>query len=192
MKNIVICSDGTWNSAYKRRGTNVFKLFEAVDTSEDGQVAFYDDGVGTEKLKVLQLLGGAFGLGLARNVRQLYTHLVRVYNPDDRIYLFGFSRGAFTVRTLADMIYRCGIVDRTRKSGDGETVPLTEAEIREEVRKTYKRYRSTHRLSARPRGSDTCGSSDASRWTRVLTRIGRLGRQPGTPAAARRANIEPL
>ena len=144
-KNIVICSDGTWNSAYKRRGTNVFKLFEAVDTSDDAQIAFYDDGVGTEKLRILRLLGGAFGLGLARNVRQLYTYLVRVYNPDDRIYLFGFSRGAFTVRTLAGMIYRCGIVKRTRKNSKDKTVPLTEAEIREEVRKTYKRYRSTYR-----------------------------------------------
>ena len=144
-KNIVICSDGTWNSAYKRRGTNVFKLFEAVDTSDDEQIAFYDDGVGTEKLRILRLLGGAFGLGLARNVRQLYTHLVRVYDPGDRIYLFGFSRGAFTVRTLAGMIYRCGIVKRTRQDGGGNPVRLTEAEIREEVRKTYKTYRSTYR-----------------------------------------------
>ena len=65
-KNIVICSDGTWNSAYKRRGTNVFKLFEAVDTSDDEQIAFYDDGVGTEKLRILRLLGGACRMGILR------------------------------------------------------------------------------------------------------------------------------
>ena len=150
-KNIVICSDGTWNSGYKRRGTNVFKLFEAVDTSRDDQVAFYDEGVGTQRLKVLQLLGGAFGLGLGRNVRQLYEVLVRVYKPGDCIYMFGFSRGAYTVRTLAGMINRCGILSGTRTVGnrdtdeDQQTERLTERELRAEVRRTYKRYRATYR-----------------------------------------------
>jgi uncharacterized protein (DUF2235 family) len=106
-KNIIICSDGTGNSAIKDRGTNVFKLFEAVDLNGhrtnpnlDAQVAMYDDGVGTESFLPLKLLGGAFGFGLARNVRKLYTELVRIYDAGDRIYLFGFSRGAFTARTL--------------------------------------------------------------------------------------------
>ena len=82
-KNIVICSDGTGNTTIKGRGTNVFKLFEAVDVHghRSGgltrQVAFYDDGVGTEPWKPLRLLSGALGLGLGRNVRQLYAELVR-------------------------------------------------------------------------------------------------------------------
>ncbi|WP_419939869.1 phospholipase effector Tle1 domain-containing protein [Candidatus Palauibacter sp.] len=148
-KNIVICSDGTWNSAYKRRGTNVFKLYEALDHtgrpgSGEEQIAFYDDGVGTQKLRLLRILGGAFGLGLARNVRQLYTSLARVYEPGDRIYLFGFSRGAFTVRTLADMICRCGIVD-VKGGGSGDGVPLTGRALRERVRRAYKTYRSSYR-----------------------------------------------
>ncbi len=116
-KNIVICSDGTGNTAIKGRGTNVFKVYEAVDLhgwetdrSLPRQVAFYDDGVGTEGFKPLRLLGGAFGWGLSRNVRQLYAALARVYQPGDRIYLFGFSRGAFTVRTLGGMIAECGVV----------------------------------------------------------------------------------
>ena len=87
-KNIVICSDGTGNTAVKGRGTNVFKLYEAVDMlghlsdrALSSQIAFYDDGVGTEELKPLKLLGGALGWGLSRNVRELYAALVRSYNP---------------------------------------------------------------------------------------------------------------
>jgi uncharacterized protein (DUF2235 family) len=97
-KNIIICSDGTGNSAIKDRGTNVFKVFEAVDLNGhrtnpnlDAQIALYDDGVGTQTFLPLKLAGGAFGIGLARNVRKLYKELVRIYDPGDRIYLFDSS-----------------------------------------------------------------------------------------------------
>jgi uncharacterized protein (DUF2235 family) len=115
-KNIVLLSDGTGNSNIKNRGTNVFKLYEAIDlcgAAQDPrkQVAFYDDGVGTESLKLLKMFGGAFGWGLARNVRSLYKRLAQAYEPGDKIFLFGFSRGAFTVRTLAGLIAAKGIVD---------------------------------------------------------------------------------
>ncbi len=119
-KNIVICSDGTGNTANKGRGTNVFKLYEAVDrqghrrpgkTDLREQVAVYDDGVGTSGAMVLKLLGGAFGIGLASNVRQLYVELSRHYAEGDRIFLFGFSRGAFTVRTLAGLVSEFGLLD---------------------------------------------------------------------------------
>jgi hypothetical protein len=117
-KNIVICSDGTGNTAIKGRGTNVFKLYEAVDLIDGSQVALYDDGVGTETLKPLKILGGAFGYGLSRNVRQLYADLARAYRPGDRIFLFGFSRGAFTVRTLAGLIVNCGVLDVEKFQSD--------------------------------------------------------------------------
>ena len=72
-KNIVLCSDGTGNSTTKGRGTNVYKLCEAVDLeappNEPSQVVFYDDGVGTGSLKLMRVLGGAFGFGFARNIR---------------------------------------------------------------------------------------------------------------------------
>jgi hypothetical protein len=112
-KNIILLSDGTNSSNVKNRGTNVYKMYEALDYNcpEPKQVAFYDDGVGTEELKPLKLLGGAFGWGLGRNVRHLYKELVQAYQPGDKIYLFGFSRGAFTVRTLAGFICRMGILD---------------------------------------------------------------------------------
>ena len=140
-KNIVICSDGTGNTAIKGRGTNVFKLFEAVDLNGHRtnahlvpQIAFYDDGVGTENFKPLRLLTGAAGAGLGRNVRQLYSQLSRVYDEGDRIFLFGFSRGAFTVRTLAGMINTCGLVDGTRIE--------TSQKLRRAVRDAYCAYRA--------------------------------------------------
>jgi uncharacterized protein (DUF2235 family) len=143
-KNIIICSDGTGNTAIKDRGTNVFKLFEAVDLNGhrtnprlDAQVALYDDGVGTQTFLPLKLLGGAFGFGLARNVRKLYTELVRIYDPGDRIYLFGFSRGAFTVRTLAGLIAKCGVLDREKLA--------TTDDLLHAVKKAYKTYRRSYR-----------------------------------------------
>jgi uncharacterized protein (DUF2235 family) len=143
-KNIIICSDGTGNTAIKDRGTNVFKLFEAVDLnghradpSLTPQVALYDDGVGTESFLPLKLLGGAFGWGLKRNVLELYTGLVRIYDPGDRIYLFGFSRGAFTVRTLAGMIAKCGILN-------WELMPSTD-DMRKAVAAAYRTYRQGYR-----------------------------------------------
>jgi uncharacterized protein (DUF2235 family) len=117
-KNIVICADGTGNTTVRGRGTNVFKLYEAIDQNghrfdptKIQQVAIYHDGVGTESLKWVRIFAGAFGWGLSRNVKQLYGELARVYDPGDRIYLFGFSRGAFTVRTLAGLVVTCGILD---------------------------------------------------------------------------------
>jgi uncharacterized protein (DUF2235 family) len=149
-KNIIICSDGTGNTAIKNRGTNVFKMFEAIDLNGhriepnlDPQIAFYDDGVGTESFLPLKLLGGAFGFGLAKNVRNLYMDLVRVYDPGDaatpadRIYLFGFSRGAFTVRTLAGLIAKCGVLDRDK-------LPTTDA-LRSAVWNAYSTYRRSYR-----------------------------------------------
>jgi len=143
-KNIVICSDGTGNRDIKGRGTNVFKVFEAVDTNGHRldpaltpQVAFYDDGVGTSNFLPLKLAGGAFGYGLSRNVRQLYKELVRVYDPGDQIYLFGFSRGAFTVRTLAGFITTCGLLNPQ---------PLRSIELlNAAVKYEYKKYRQCYR-----------------------------------------------
>ena len=93
-KNIIICSDGTGNTAIKGRGTNVFKMFESVDLNSHRfhpdrtpQVAIYDDGVGTDSMKLPRILGGAAGYGLSRNVRQLYKELCRIYDPGDQIFL---------------------------------------------------------------------------------------------------------
>ncbi len=113
MKNIILCSDGTWNQGGVGRPTNVWRLYQEILPGDDGagvtQIAAYDDGVGTSKLRPRQLLGGAFGFGLNKNIRDLYEFLVRHYEKDDRIFLFGFSRGAFTVRSLSGLIGLCGV-----------------------------------------------------------------------------------
>jgi uncharacterized protein (DUF2235 family) len=146
MKHIVICSDGTGNAAVKRRGTNVFKLYEAVDfeghrtdPTKVRQIGFYDDGVGTSRIKLLAALGGALGIGLGRNVRQLYADLARVYDPGDRIFLFGFSRGAFTARTLSGLIAACGIIDRHHPGCTSDD------ELRSRVKQAYRAYRDRYR-----------------------------------------------
>ena len=143
-KNIVICSDGTGNTTIKGRGTNVFKMFESIDLNGhrfdpelDPQVAIYDDGVGTEDFKPLKILGGVTGWGLSRNVKQLYKELCRIYDPGDRIFLFGFSRGAFTVRTLAGIITKCGIIDARKQPTAGAFDCSVNA--------AYKAYRSCYR-----------------------------------------------
>ena len=105
-KRIVFCADGTWDKASSR--TNVYKLFKAVLTSGD-QLPLYDDGVGADGAALVMVLGGAFGTGLWKKIREGYTQIAHVYEPGDELYLFGFSRGAFTARALAGMIAICGL-----------------------------------------------------------------------------------
>jgi uncharacterized protein (DUF2235 family) len=145
-KRIVVCSDGTGNTAIKGRGTNVFKLFEAVDLESHRfdatvtpQIAIYDDGVGTENFKPLKIFAGATGWGLSRNVKHLYKELARVYDPGDQIYMFGFSRGAFTIRTLVGLIGTCGLIDPERLN------PKTFGTLQQAVTRAYRAYRQCYR-----------------------------------------------
>ena len=115
-KNLLLFSDGTGNSSGKLFKTNVWRLYEAVDLADPQdpeqprQFAYYDDGVGTSSFKPLAVLGGAFGVGLARNVLDLYVFLCRMYEPGDHIYAFGFSRGAFTIRVLVSLVMTRGLL----------------------------------------------------------------------------------
>src|SRR5512138_3487987 len=115
-KNLVLFSDGTGNSARKLFKTNVWRVYQAVDLADPQdpkqprQFAFYDDGVGTSSFKPLAVLGGAFGVGLARNIVDLYIFLCRMYEPGDRIFAFGFSRGAFTIRVLIGLVMTEGLL----------------------------------------------------------------------------------
>ncbi len=79
MKNIILLSDGTGNSAAKVWRTNVWRLFQSLDLKGSNQIAIYDDGVGTSSFLPLAILGGAFGYGLKRNVLNLYKFLCRNY-----------------------------------------------------------------------------------------------------------------
>jgi uncharacterized protein (DUF2235 family) len=117
-KRIIVLSDGTGNSAAKIWRTNVWRLFDALDKQRGDQVAFYDDGVGTSSFKPLAVIGGAFGYGLKRNVIECYKYICRNYTNNAEIFLFGFSRGAFTIRVLIELIASQGIVRHDGSEND--------------------------------------------------------------------------
>jgi uncharacterized protein (DUF2235 family) len=111
MKNLIVCADGTWDRATDKFPSNVQRLHASVaPKSADGteQLAYYHAGVGTSFGE--RLRGGMFGYGLGRNVRACYRFLVEHYEDGDNLYLFGFSRGAFTARSLAGFIRNAGIL----------------------------------------------------------------------------------
>lgn len=111
-KNIVILSDGTWNSPEDINTTNVVRMARVIapfDDAKNTQVVFYDWGVGSDGNKIL---GGIAGVGLEKNIKDCYRFLVHNYNPGDRLFFFGFSRGAYTVRSLAGLVRKAGILKR--------------------------------------------------------------------------------
>ena len=111
MKRIAIFADGTWNSPEKGGATHVLKMARSVRPKVSGveQVAFYDWGVGTDRKK---LAGGISGAGIDKNIMDCYRFIVHNYNPGDKLYFFGFSRGAYTVRSLAGFIRNSGLLKR--------------------------------------------------------------------------------
>ncbi|MFE9968540.1 DUF2235 domain-containing protein [Streptomyces sp. NPDC005525] len=112
-KRLVVCCDGTWNFADQPSKTNVAKVaLSVLPGSADGkdQRVYYHSGVGIPRRE--RLRGGAFGVGLSRNVVDAYGFLVQTYEPDDELFLFGFSRGAFTARSLAGLVRNSGILRR--------------------------------------------------------------------------------
>ncbi len=119
-KNIVICLDGTGGQLRARANSNAVLLFQILDLDDpERQVGYYDPGVGTFSSPgawtplgrwLTRLLGLAFGLGLRANLGEAYLFLMRTYQPGDRIYLFGFSRGAFTARALAGLLRSVGLL----------------------------------------------------------------------------------
>lgn len=105
-KRIVFCADGTWQAPVSN--TNVYRLYKALTVASD-QVTFYDDGVGADAAGIDRVLDGAFGQGILQKIQDGYTRIAHVYEPGDEIFLFGFSRGAYTVRSLAGMIANSGL-----------------------------------------------------------------------------------
>src|SRR5580658_598746 len=105
-KRIVFCSDGTWDTS--GNNTNVYKIYKALETTAD-QVPYYDDGVGADGQPIEKLAGGAFGAGLFQKIKDGYTKIAHTYEQGDEVFLFGFSRGAYTACCLAGMIAVCGL-----------------------------------------------------------------------------------
>ena len=139
-KSIVFCADGTWNGPGQDEnkdslpnGTNVLKTFcnlkgevsietakllneqEKVCLDDKGmpvQIAKYIHGVGDSRNSLIHLLGGVFGAGVVQRIVRGYTFISRHYESGDRIYLIGFSRGAYTVRALSGLILSIGLLNK--------------------------------------------------------------------------------
>lgn len=105
-KRIIFCADGTWDEPGKN--TNVYKIYKALKVSAD-QIPYYDDGVGSDGSLIQKLAGGALGAGLFQKIKDGYTKLAHAYEQGDEIFIFGFSRGAYTARSLAGMVAVCGL-----------------------------------------------------------------------------------
>jgi uncharacterized protein (DUF2235 family) len=172
MKRLVVCCDGTWNRPDAKSPTNVVRLKDAVAASdgEIRQVVHYHEGVGTGE-GMDRFIGGGFGWGLSRNVRDAYRFVVEQYDPGDQLFFFGFSRGAYTARSAVGLVRNAGILRRQHA---------------DRIDEAYELYRD--------RGDDTHPNGDASmrfraqyshddiavRFVGVWDTVGALG-IPGVP-----------
>src|SRR5712691_3455598 len=144
-RNLIALSDGTGNSASKPFKTNVWRLYQALNLRDGKQVAVFGDGVGNSSISFLRVIGLALGVGVKRNVINLYKFLCHNYRQDDRkdiptedrdddrIWMFGFSRGAFTIRVLAGLVHSEGLVTFD-----------TEADLHRNAIAAYRAYRRKH------------------------------------------------
>jgi uncharacterized protein (DUF2235 family) len=143
-RNILIFSDGTGQVGgyeFDEDRTNMYKLYRATRVAPDScinpkeQAAFYDPGLGSRRRKpgflvtrivrwIYDKVSQATGLGMTQNIIDCYAAIIRLANPEDRIFLFGFSRGAYTIRSVAAVVALCGVPTRNR---DGTKLPLDES-----------------------------------------------------------------
>ncbi|HET6561839.1 MAG TPA: DUF2235 domain-containing protein [Marmoricola sp.] len=180
MKRLVVCCDGTWNRPDAKNVTNIEKIARTVETdlARTGgvqQLVLYLSGVGGAGYHTDRLLGGAFGLGLFHNVLAGYRFLALHYEPGDEIYVFGFSRGAYTARSLGGMIGKVGLLTRR-------------ALVEEKLPEAVERYQGTA-SEAGEKGSSTaefkrdfCHPDTPIHFIGVFDTVGALG----VPGALRR------
>jgi len=120
-KRIVVLCDGTWNTP--KDNTNVYRLYRHLKSCvSDDTLILYDPGVGSRWYSAL--VGGLFGVGVGKNIRQGYKFIADHYEKGDEIWLFGFSRGAFTARSLAGMLNRVGLVTDTSTASISQAYDL--------------------------------------------------------------------
>ena len=118
MKRIITCNDGTWNkpntiddgAGVMTNVEKIYKCIATVDRTGSRQVKFYDEGVGTGPGLWHKMVGGISGAGIDKNIKDTYKFIMWNYEPGDELFLFGFSRGAYTARSLGGLIRNCGIL----------------------------------------------------------------------------------
>ena len=129
-KNIVVFSDGTGQEGGEGNPTNIYKIFSMLENRTPDQISFYDRGLGTGWRK---FSGNAFGSGISKNIKESYQFIFDNFESGDQIFLFGFSRGAATVRSLAGFIHMFGMLPKSRP------------ELIDEAWKIYKINKKTRR-----------------------------------------------
>lgn len=125
MKRITFCFDGTWNEIDSQNLTNVARIAQSIsrfDRHGASQMIYYDEGVGTSATE--RWSGGIFGRGLTEKIIRAYHFLVLNYEPGDQIYVFGFSRGAFTARSFVGLIRNAGVMSRRSLSNIRKAIEL--------------------------------------------------------------------
>jgi uncharacterized protein (DUF2235 family) len=169
-RNIVVLSDGTGQRGgllFDERRSNIYKLFRATRSGPDScvdatrQTAFYDPGLGTLPggidspaalaRSIYNLASQATGMGITGNIIDCYAEIIRRWNPGDRIFLFGFSRGAYTVRCLGGVLRLCGVPTRGK---DGQPIRFDPKSVRKLARAgvcvyNYTNSRPQYRRTAR-------------------------------------------
>ncbi len=154
-RNLVACCDGTWSTPdHEDYGviapTNVVRIYNAVSSTNDvtAQLKYYHPGVGTEKNLVDKLIGGGIGLGLDKHIMSAYKWLSDNYQTGDNIYLFGFSRGAYTARSLAGMIAHCGLLQLSPSFAESDKWRRVETAFKEGYQKRQQKINWAHDASA--------------------------------------------
>lgn len=169
MANIVVCADGTWNRPEEDietdHATNVLKIARAIKPIAQAtkQQVFYDWGLGSYHSSVT---AGVAGSGIQKNIVDGYRYIVQNYTNGDNIYLFGFSRGAYTVRALCGLINNCGIIKRA------------DAKLIERAWRIYKSKSDKYHpngSSAKQFRADHCHRSRKVHFVGVWDTVGSLG-----------------
>lgn len=169
MKRIIICADGTWNrpevNLEKDFPTNVLKFSRAiapVDKKGVNQTVFYDWGIGSYHS---QAAGGTLGKGLDKNIMDCYRYIVHNFEKGDELYFFGFSRGAYTVRSLCGLINNCGILKKEKANQITQAFNL------------YKnsKYNPSHEHSVKYRNANSVEKQTKVKFVGVWDTVGSMG-----------------
>jgi uncharacterized protein (DUF2235 family) len=177
-KRLILCCDGTWNTAEQKSQTNVTKLYNALareDAAGTEQRPFYHVGVGVKPSE--RIRGGAFGFGLSRNVKDTYRFIVENFEPGDELFFFGFSRGAFTARSTAGFVRNSGILRRENVDRVDQAYALYRSRSAHPRSDEAQLFRNTYSHETRIRFIgvwDTVGALgiplSPSRWVNFLNR----------------------
>jgi hypothetical protein len=157
VRNLVVCCDGTGNE-YGTENSNVVKLYWALSAHEQ-QTGYYHPGLGTAGARNALTAAGkwwtkvrglAFGYGFSDNIADVYEFLMREYTPGDKIYIFGFSRGAYTARALCGLLHMCGLLTRGNEALIPYALRLYKSNSSPERFKVAKGFRDTFSIECKP------------------------------------------